>query len=230
MVPPPVTRQNNLIDSSSAGTGNTAHAAKVTRFTTHDSVTMPCSRPARLPPGSPGKPWCYSVDVAMTPIKSTLNPYTQTPVINTPRPATPAPDSAQGAANPQSAADTPRIEISQKGRELSASRSSQADKAKSNDDIDDSGLPDTIKGMLKQLRELNEQLAAQKEQLQAAMARQDLPPEERQARMAQAQGTISTLTAALSSVMNALNKQMSEQDLSNEQRAKVASLIAKYAS
>lgn len=166
----------------------------------------------------------------MTPIKSTLNPYTQTPVINTPRPATPAPDSAQGATNPQSAADTPRIEISQKGRELSASRSSQADKAKSNDDIDDSGLPDTIKGMLKQLRELNEQLAAQKEQLQAAMARQDLPPEERQARMAQAQGTISTLTAALSSVMNALNKQMSEQDLSSEQRAKIASLIAKYAS
>lgn len=166
----------------------------------------------------------------MTTIQSTLNPYTQTPVIKDPRPATPAQDGAPGAADTSSAADTPRIEISQKGRELSASRSSQADKAKSNDDIDDSGLPDTIKGMLKQLRELNEQLAAQKEQLQAVMAKQNLPPEERQARMAQVQGMISTLTAALSSVTNALNKQMSEQDLSSEQRAKVASLIAKYAS
>jgi hypothetical protein len=60
--------------------------------------------------------------------------------------------------------------------------------------------------------------------------RLDIPPQERQARLAQVQGMINTLTGALSSVMNSLNKQMSEQDLSSEQRAKIASLIAKYSS
>ncbi|KAB2965037.1 hypothetical protein [Zoogloea sp.] len=166
----------------------------------------------------------------MTTIQSTLTPYTQTPVIRDKNQVAALQSSAQTDPNPQASPDSPRIQISQEGRELSASPKSKADKAKSNDDIDDSGLPDTIKGTLKQLRELNEQLAEQKDQLQAIMANRSLPPEERQARMAQVQGMISTLTSSLSSVMNSLNKQMSEQDLSSEQRAKIASLIAKYAS
>lgn len=168
---------------------------------------------------------------AMPTIPSALNPYTQTPILRDRSPATQPQDGAADASPPAStAAERPRIEISQEGRALSASRSSQTDKSKSNDEIDDSGLPETIKGMLKQLRELNEQLAEQKAQLQAILAKQDLPAEERQARLAQVQGTINTLTGALSSVMNSLNKQMSEQDLSSEQRAKITSLIAKYAS
>lgn len=164
----------------------------------------------------------------MTTISSALTPYTQAPVIKGAQPAGPTQDGAQDATATLPSPDHPRIEISQKGRTLSASHSKQTDKAKANDEIDDSGLPDTIKGMLKQLRELNEQLATQKEQLQAILAKQDIPPQERQARLAQVQGTINTLTGALSSVMNSLNKQMSEQDLSSEQRAKIASLIAKY--
>ena len=67
-------------------------------------------------------------------------------------------------------------------------------------------------------------------QPQQAFGQSSCGVQQDQARLAQVQGTINTLTGALSSVMNSLNKQMSEQDLSSEQRAKITSLIAKYAS
>ena len=92
----------------------------------------------------------------MPTIPSALNPYTQTPTLRDRSPATQPQDGAADASAPAStAADRPRIEISQEGRALSASRSSQTDKSKSNDEIDDSGLPETIKGMLKLIRRVS---------------------------------------------------------------------------
>lgn len=221
MVPPRAPRQNNLT-CHAPGPGNFIPDGVIQRIARLRSE-MRCYRCIRMPSLQPDH-------TAMPTIPSALNPYTQTPIIRDRSLTTPLQDGAPDTTVSTSAADRPRIEISQEGRTLSASRSSQTDKSKSNDEIDDSGLPETIKGMLKQLRELNEQLAEQKAQLQAILAKQDIPAEERQARLAQVQGTINTLTGALSSVMNSLNKHMSEQDLSSEQRAKIASLIAKYAS
>src|SRR5690606_3162760 len=70
-----------------------------------------------------------------------------------------------------------RVSLSELGRSLSAKAE------KKNQDIDESGLPDSIKQLLKMIRALKAQIAAKEAELKALMADQNLAPEARQAQL-----------------------------------------------
>ena len=95
-----------------------------------------------------------------------------------------------------------------------------------NRDIDESGLPDTLKELLKMARKLKEQLHDRTQSLQRLMADADLTAEERNLQAQRLQAEIGTLSGALATVMKQFAKAMKEADLSREQAAKVAELLA----
>ncbi|MCB5186550.1 hypothetical protein LG200_00855 [Methylobacillus caricis] len=119
------------------------------------------------------------------------------------------------------------VKISTLGQLLSSIAPQQLNQSKSNHDIDDSDLPDLIKTILKQIRKLQEQLREQQQRLQAIMANQSLTADERKTQLLQVQAAISTLHTGLSAAMKTLHKTMSDQKLSKEQLATVASLLSK---
>lgn len=118
-----------------------------------------------------------------------------------------------------------RVTLSDLGQILSAKRQA-ANQPVKNQDIDNSGLPDTIKDLLKRIRELKEQIREQQQKLNAIMANQKLGPEEKQKQIQQVQATINSLSGALTSAYGQLTKTMRDQDLNKEQQISVASLLA----
>lgn len=95
-----------------------------------------------------------------------------------------------------------------------------------NQDIDDSGLPDALKHLLKLSRRLKAQLQERNLALQKVMSDSGLGDEERSLQARQLQAEIGTLNGALATVMKQFAKAMKEADLSQEQAAKVAELLA----
>ena len=99
--------------------------------------------------------------------------------------------------------------------------------ANRNSDIEDSELPSEIKNLLKQIRELKEKIREQQEALQKVMMDSSLTPDERRAQILQIQGTINSLNSALDGANKMLTKMMSEMNLSDADKAKVLTLMAK---
>lgn len=143
----------------------------------------------------------------------------------------PAQDFAPAQANDQTNAESSekssgtRVTLSDLGQALAAKRQG-ANQPVKNQDIDSSGLPDTIKDLLKRIRELKEQIREQQQKLNTIMANQRLSPEEKQKQIQQAQATINSLNGALTSAYGQLAKTMRDQDLNKEQQISVASLLA----
>ena len=104
-----------------------------------------------------------------------------------------------------------RISLSELGRSLSAKTE------KKNQDIDESGLPDSVKQLLKMIRELKAQIAAKEAELKALMADQNLDPEARQVQLEALQSELAMLNGAWASANANLIKQLQEQGLSDEQ-------------
>jgi len=104
-----------------------------------------------------------------------------------------------------------RVSLSELGRSLSAKTE------KKNQDIDESGLPDSIKQLLKMIRELKAQIAAKEAELKALMADQNLDPEARQVQLEALQSELAMLNGAWASANANLIKQLQEQGLSDEQ-------------
>lgn len=104
-----------------------------------------------------------------------------------------------------------RVSLSELGRNLSAKTE------KKNRDIDESGLPDSIKQLLKMIRELKAQIAAKEAELKALMADQNLDPEARQVKTEALQSELAMLNGAWASASANLIKQLQEQGLSDEQ-------------
>lgn len=77
-----------------------------------------------------------------------------------------------------------------------------------NADIDDSGLDDNVKQVLKMIRQLKQQIAEKMAELQAIAADKSLTPEQAQARIANVQGAISSLQAGLLTAQTSLAKAM----------------------
>lgn len=94
-----------------------------------------------------------------------------------------------------------------------------------NQDIDDSGLPDTLKHLLKLIRQLKAQLQERNLALQKVMSNSGLGDAERSLQARQLQAEIGTLNGAPATVMKQLAKAMKTADLSQEQAAKVAELL-----
>ncbi|MCK6187639.1 MULTISPECIES: hypothetical protein [unclassified Pseudomonas] len=91
-----------------------------------------------------------------------------------------------------------------------------------NADIDDSGLDDNVKQVLKMIRQLKQQIAEKMAELQAIAADKSLTPEQAQARIANVQGAISSLQAGLLTAQTSLAKAM--KTMSADAALKAASL------
>lgn len=102
-----------------------------------------------------------------------------------------------------------------------------AEEKKRNADIDASPLPDGIKDSLKAIREIQQKIAEKLEELTKLASDKSLNAETREKRNKQLQIEISSLTSALSTAESALNKAMSAQNLSADDRKLAHGLIGK---
>ena len=92
----------------------------------------------------------------------------------------------------------------------------------SNADIDESGLDDNVKQVLKMIRQLKQQIAEKQAELAALAAATNLSPEEASAKASALQSEISSLQAGLMSAQTSLAKSM--KGMSAEDSMKTASL------
>ncbi len=89
-------------------------------------------------------------------------------------------------------------------------------------DIDESGLDDNVKNMLKTIRQLKQQIDEKLAELQAVAMDQSLTPEEREAKVANLQSAIASLQAGLITAQTSLAKAM--KGMSPEDIGKVMAL------
>ena len=112
--------------------------------------------------------------------------------------------------SPEEMRDGLQVSLSELGQSLSV-------KTDQNRDIDESGLPETIKQLLKMIRQLKAQIAEKRAQLQALMTQQELDSETRRVRAQALQAELTTLNGALATANANLIKLMRENGLSSEQ-------------
>ena len=94
--------------------------------------------------------------------------------------------------------------------------------SKANSDIDDSGLDDSVKQILKMIRKLKQQIAEKMAELQAVANDNSLTPEQARVKTNNIQGAISALQAGLMTSQGSLLKAM--KSLSADGALKAASL------
>lgn len=133
---------------------------------------------------------------------------------------TPVDVSESGAAPAAGAPAEPGLKVT-----LSAEGLMRSKTESKNSDIDESGLPDTVKQLLKMIRELKAQLAERMAELQALMAQSDMDDETRQARAQALQTEVGSISGALTTATAELARVMRDQKLSTEQSAAVGSLL-----
>ncbi len=124
------------------------------------------------------------------------------------------------ASGRQTSADGVSVRISGPGQSL-AQRSAGAS---GNQDIDESGLPDTVQELLKRIRELREQLQKKQQELQALMADQGMTPQQRQLRQQALQSEIASINGALTEAVGMMNQALRENEATPEQMQKAAAL------
>ncbi|MGY4532820.1 Sec-independent protein translocase protein TatA [Pseudomonas sp. TE3786] len=95
----------------------------------------------------------------------------------------------------------------------------------SNDDIDNSSLPDGIKQALKMIRQLRQQIAEKQAELQAVMADQSLSDEARAQKAQGVQSQLATLNGALITANGALLQAVKEAGLSPDQLQEMSGLL-----
>lgn len=141
------------------------------------------------------------------------------PSIRVPNPEPAPPASAvetQDAVSTPATSEGVKVSISPDGFKAAGAAKS------ANADIDDSGLDDNVKQVLKMIRQLKQQIAEKLAELQAIAADKSLTPEEVQAKVANVQGAISSLQAGLMTAQISLAKAM--KTMSADQALKAASL------
>ncbi|MCF5053408.1 hypothetical protein GIW50_13725 [Pseudomonas syringae] len=94
--------------------------------------------------------------------------------------------------------------------------------SKANSDIDDSGLDDSVKQILKMIRKLKQQIAEKMAELQAVATNNSLTPEQIRVKTNNIQGAISSLQAGLMTAQGSLLKAM--KSMSADGALKAASL------
>ena len=99
---------------------------------------------------------------------------------------------------------------------LSEQGKTNAKQAEQNKDIDDSNLPDTIKQILKNIRDLKQQIADKQAEIDKA-TQDGLQSEQQREKLKLLQTELGMLNSALGSAQQSLNKAMQQQDLSDEQ-------------
>ncbi|MFC6297196.1 hypothetical protein GNF76_10205 [Pseudomonas sp. CCM 7893] len=122
---------------------------------------------------------------------------------------------------PVAAESKPGVAVTISGAAMKAAAAENA----SNNDIDDSGLADNVKQLLKLIRQIKQQIAEKQAEMAAVMADKNLSPEQAQARLGSLQSAISTLQAGLTAAQASLLKAM--KDMSSDDAMKTASLAMK---
>ncbi|NCE89994.1 FlxA-like family protein [Pseudomonas sp. L13] len=146
------------------------------------------------------------------------NPAIRVPVVPDANPVTALKD--EGPA-PEKSAETKVVEGVTVTISAAAFKAAGAVQS-SNADIDDSGLEDNVKQVLKMIRQLKQQIAEKQAELAALAADNNLSPEEARARTSALQSEISSLQAGLMSAQTSLAKAM--KGMSAEDSMKAASL------
>lgn len=131
-----------------------------------------------------------------------------------------ATEEASTAAPTAGATAEPGVKVTLSAEGLMKSKSSDK-----NSDIDESGLPDNVKQLLKMIRELKAQLAQKMAELQAIMAQSDMDDETRQASAQALQTEVGSISSALTTATAELARVMRDQKLTTEQSATVGSLL-----
>lgn len=126
------------------------------------------------------------------------------------------------AAGSSTASEQPGVKVS-----LSKEGVARSEEASKDDDIDESGLPDSIKQILKMIRRLREQVEEKKKELQEVATDSSLDEETRKLRQQQLRGELASLNSALTTALVNLRKAMKESKLSDEQSVKAMSLAMK---
>ena len=126
---------------------------------------------------------------------------------------------AEASARRASSTEGVRVELSLKGLEVSSKH--QADT-----DIDESGLPESVRQLLKMIRKLQKELAEANRQLQALMRDRSLDPVEMQKKTAALQARVSALSASLNTLNFGLVRAMSQADLSPDDVNKAMKFLA----
>ena len=146
------------------------------------------------------------------------NPAIRVPTVPDAKPAA----EAKEAAPEVETTPTPKV-VEGVTVTISADAFKAAGAAKSsNADIDDSGLDDNVKQVLKMIRQLKQQIAEKQAELAAVAAANNLSPEEARAKTSALQSEISSLQAGLMSAQASLAKAM--KGMSAEDSMKAASL------
>ena len=141
-------------------------------------------------------------------------------------PATGADVSANAGDAANAAGDTARpsaeVRISLSGSALASGHATGKAAAKDSD-IDNSNLPDTVKKLVKRLRELREKLEQKVQELQALSNSKTGNAEQRRMRIE----ALRTEVGALTSAMNSVSADLAEatRKFSSDQKAAVAGLI-----
>ncbi|GIZ13536.1 twin-arginine translocase TatA/TatE family subunit [Pseudomonas sp. NCCP-436] len=118
---------------------------------------------------------------------------------------------------PHEVRDGVRLTLSELGRRLSAS-------AASNEDIDNSDLPQAIRDLLKMIRELRQQIAEVKVEIEALMSCLDLEPDSRQRQLEALRDELGALNRALTAANANLLRLMKDNQLSDSQMMTAATL------
>mgnify|MGYP002759789449 CR=1 FL=1 len=146
--------------------------------------------------------------------------------IKNPRQAILAHQSESRASQPEEArgqgslpSEGVRVDLSLKGLEVARKQQGDAD-------IDESGLPESVRQLLKMIRKLQKELAEANRQLQALMRDRSLDPVQMQKKTAALQARVSALSASLNTVNFGLVKAMSQANLTPDQVGKAMKLLA----
>lgn len=143
-----------------------------------------------------------------------------------PSAAGPARGGGQGAvetASPDATASF-RASISDLGRTMSKAASGSVATRNRYQDIDDSDLPETVKHLLRMIRDLRERLAELARELQAIQADESLDPETRRTRLLSLRAQMSALNGALMSATQKLASLMRDMRLDQAQQMSAAQL------
>ncbi|MGA0583602.1 MAG: hypothetical protein ACO2ER_06795 [Castellaniella sp.] len=122
------------------------------------------------------------------------------------------------------AAASSRTSISDLGRTMSKSASGSVATRSRYRDIDESDLPETIKHLLRMIRDLRARLAELERELRAVQADGSLDPETRRARLLPLRAQMSALNGALMSATQKLAGLMRDMRLDQAQQMSAAQL------
>ncbi|MGR3964172.1 hypothetical protein FW800_06815 [Pseudomonas sp. 910_23] len=125
------------------------------------------------------------------------------------------------AAIPTADEAKPAVSVTISGAAMKAAAAEKT----SNSDIDESGLADNVKNLLKMIREIKKQIAEKQAEMASVMADRSLSPEQARARLSGLQSALSALQASLTSAQASLTKAM--KDMSAGDAVKAASLAMK---